>query len=72
MRRRVRAIVAAAGRPERDLELLAALLHRLEREPYAAPLLVRLRASLVTAGRAPSAAIRRLALLTDLLDARRN
>jgi hypothetical protein len=72
VRGRVRAIVAAAHRPERDLELLAALLSRIEREPFAAACLVRLRAALDTGGLAPSAAIRRLAFLTDLLEARRN
>jgi hypothetical protein len=55
-----------------DLELLAAVLERLEREPLGSPLLDRLHADLVTDGRRPSPAVRRLRLWVDLLDSRRN
>jgi hypothetical protein len=73
---RLRAIVrdadkAVAGHGP-DLELLAAVLERFEREPAAGPLLERLRADLLTDGQRPSQAVRRLRLWVDLLDSRRN
>ena len=55
-----------------DLELLAPVLERFEREPLAAPLLADLRGSLVADGRHPSQAVRHLRRLVDLFDSRRN
>ncbi len=55
-----------------DLDLLAAVLERFEREPLTTPLLADLRGSLMTEGKRPSEAIRRLRLLVDLFDSRRN
>ena len=73
---RLRAIVrdadsAVAGHGP-DLELLATVLERLEREPAGSPLLDRLRADLITDGWRPSQAVRRLRVWVDLLDSRRN
>jgi hypothetical protein len=56
----------------RDLDLLAAVLERFEREPLGSPLLARLHAELVTQGRRPSRAVRGLRVWVDLLDSRRN
>ena len=55
-----------------DLQLLAAVLERFEREPLASPLLAGLHAGMITEGRRPSRAVRRLRLWVDLLDSRRN
>ncbi len=71
-RRRFQAVVGAVELPGRDLELLAHLLERLEREVYQAPRLVELRAVLETRGAPASACIAQLRRLIDLLDARRN
>jgi hypothetical protein len=73
---RLRALVRAADRTVAghgpDLELLAAVLERFEREPAAFPLLDRLQADLITDGQRPSQAVRRLRVWVDLLDSRRN
>ena len=55
-----------------DLDLLGAVLARFEREPLTAPRLAALRQGLLTEGRRPSEAIRRLRRLVDLFDSRRN
>jgi hypothetical protein len=55
-----------------DLDLLAAVLERFEREPLTTPLLASLRGTLLTQGRRPSEAIARLRRLVDLFDSRRN
>jgi hypothetical protein len=55
-----------------DLEMLAAVLERFEREPLTSPLLARLQAEIVTRGRRPSQVVRRLRVLVDLFDSRRN
>ncbi len=73
---RLRAIVRAADSAVAghgpDLDLLAAVLERLEREPAGSPLLDRLRTDLVTEGWRPWQAVRRLRVWVDLLDSRRN
>jgi hypothetical protein len=69
---RVEHTIGAGDRPGRDLNLLAQLLASLERQAFAAPWLVALRAKLDTDGRAPSVQIRRLARWQDLLESRRN
>jgi hypothetical protein len=72
LRARVRAADRAVAGHGPDLELLAAVLERFEREPAGSPLLDRLRVDLVTDGRPPSRAVRRLRVWVDLLDSRRN
>ena len=69
---RVEQTLRAAQRPGRDLALLGAVLARLERERFTAPLLVSLRASLDSDGVSPSAQVRRLARLQEYLDSRLN
>ncbi|HXV35554.1 MAG TPA: DNA mismatch repair protein MutS [Myxococcota bacterium] len=71
-RRRVQAVVGGVDLPGRDLELLAQLLARLEREPHRAERLEALHAALQTDGARASDCIARLRRWIDLLDARRN
>jgi DNA mismatch repair ATPase MutS len=59
-------------RPGGELRSLAALLERLEREPFAAPRLRQLAAELGVDGHLPSDQLRRLARLVDLAESRRN
>ena len=61
------AIISAVERPSRDLNLLAGILARLEREPLASPRLVALRAKLDTEGLPPSKQIARLSKLIEIL-----
>ncbi len=70
--RKVRAVLTDVNRRTHDLVLLSELLRRLEREPFQAPLLRRLRAAMEVEGTPASSRIRRLARLLHLLDARRN
>jgi hypothetical protein len=70
--RRVRAVLADVDRRTHDLLLLSELLRRLEREPFEAPILRRLRAAMDAEGTLASSRIRRLASLLHLLDTRRN
>jgi hypothetical protein len=70
--RRVRAVLAQLERRAHELELLAGMLARLERESFAAPELVRARAALDVAGRPASARIERLRRWVVTLEARRN
>jgi MutS domain V len=72
LRERVRDAERAVAGHGPDLELLATVLERFEREPLTSPLLVELRDDLTSAGRRPSQAVRRLRLLVDLFDSRRN
>ncbi len=69
---RVRQVLGPVERRARDLAVLAGLLERLEREPYAAPRLKHLRAELDAAGAPPSRRIRQLFLLLDRLEWKRN
>jgi hypothetical protein len=55
-----------------DLELLAAVLDRFEREPLGELEVPRLQAAMTTDGVRPSRAVRRLRLWVDLFDSRRN
>jgi len=55
-----------------DLEVLAAVLERFEREPLASPRLAQLSAEMTTAGLRPSRAVASLRRRVDLLDSRRN
>ncbi|MCP3982753.1 MAG: DNA mismatch repair protein MutS [bacterium] len=72
IRRRVQATVKAVDGPTRDLDLLARLLERFEREPANSPRLVELHRAIATEGLPPSAQIARLHRYVELLDARRN
>ncbi|HEX6209798.1 MAG TPA: DNA mismatch repair protein MutS [Methylomirabilota bacterium] len=69
---RVRDTDRAVAGHGHDLDLLAAVLDRFEREPLTSPLLAALRGALTTGGRRPSEAIGRLRRLVDLFDSRRN
>jgi hypothetical protein len=71
-RHRVSQVISGVEEPKRELELLAQVLARLEREPSSAPRLVELRAALDTEGHPPSQQIAQLNRLIDLLDAQRN
>jgi MutS domain V len=72
MRKHVQAADSAVAGHGPDLELLAAVLQRFERETAGSPLLGQLQGDLVTAGKRPSQAIRRLRVWVDLFDSRRN
>ncbi len=70
--KRVKRVLLTVDQPARDLSLLSALLARLERETFQAPLLQRLSAEIHREGRPPSARIAHLQTLQSWLDARRN
>ena len=72
VRRRVVHVVHTVQRPGRDLRLLAQILAHLERQRFASPHLIHLRAALDTNGSPPSAQIARLHRFIHLLDARQN
>ncbi|MSO81761.1 MAG: DNA mismatch repair protein MutS [Acidobacteria bacterium] len=72
-RRRVQQALHAAGAPARDLDVLAHVLDRLEREDFKAPRLTALRHQLDTPAAVPtSGAIRRLHWLVELHDWQHN
>ena len=70
--RAVSAVISAVERPSRDLNLLAEILARLEREPVASPKLAALRARLDTEGLPPSKQIEKLNKLLEILDWTKN
>jgi MutS domain V len=72
LRARVRSAETAVTGHGPDLDLIAAILERFEREPLDSPLLARLRADLISDGRRPSQVVRRLRGWVNALDARRN
>ena len=72
LRSRVLRALHAAGSPARDLDILAHVLERLERQDFHATPLVALRRSLDTSGLPASAAIRRLHRLVELHDWQHN
>jgi hypothetical protein len=72
LRARVQEAERAVAGHGPDLEVLAAVLGRLEREPFVSPLLVRLHGGLAAGDRRPSSVVRRLRVLVDLFDSRRN
>ena len=72
LRSRVLRSLHAAGSPARDLDILAHVLERLERQDFHAAPLVALRRSLDTSGVPASAAIRRLHRLVELHDWQHN
>jgi hypothetical protein len=65
-------IAASMETPARELELLALLLKRLERETFTSPALIRLRHSLEAEGKPASRRIERLTLLVHHFDSTRN
>jgi len=65
-------VLHAIETPEHDLALLSGLLARIERESFAAPLLVDLRAALLAGGGAPSRRIARLRSLVSWSDSTHN
>lgn len=71
-RGRVHRVTAAIDRAAAELEVLATVLARFEREPARSARLADLRARLIVGGRPASAQIRELARLVQWLDARRN
>jgi hypothetical protein len=72
LRKQVGRVVNGMERPMQDLTLLAQVLSRLEREPFAAPGLVRLAQALTAEGLTASRQIAKLDRLRVLLDSRRN
>ncbi len=72
LRARVRATVRSVDRLSRELEVLAALLTRLEHAPCETPLLRELHAAFATDGPPPSASIARLQRLIELLEVPHN
>jgi MutS domain V len=71
-RHAVHDVAHGVERREHELEVLAEFLRRLEHEPFTSARLVRLTETLTSTGRLPSAEIRRLARLVDLLSSRDN
>ncbi len=71
-RHRVLHVLDAVERPGEDLDVLSAVLGRLEQEEFSSPLLARLRRALDSEGHPPSKEIGRLHRLIVLLDSRRN
>jgi hypothetical protein len=65
LRDRIAHVLGGVERPAAELEVLAAVLARLEREPFAAPLLVGVRAPLLAGG---GAASRRIAALARAVE----
>jgi hypothetical protein len=71
-RRKVDECLSNIQMPSRYLKDLSQIIEKLEREPWQAQFLVDLRKLLEVEGLLPSAQIRRLTLLIDWLDSRRN
>jgi len=72
LRSRVVAVVSAVERPGRDLELLARVLGRFERERFESTRLQELRSALDSEGSPPSTRVAALARLVDRMNWRRN
>lgn len=71
-RKRVHDVVHAVEERERELEVLAALIDRIEQNPFESALLQKLRAELQATGRSPADEIRHLARLVDILSSGHN
>jgi hypothetical protein len=71
-RRPIGEILHAVEAPEHDLALLAALLERIEREPFTSPPLSAIRQMLVTGGVPPSKRIAQLRTIVSWLDSTHN
>jgi hypothetical protein len=64
--------IVAAEQFEDDLQLLAAVLHLIETNPFSSPRLIKLKSALSTAGVPPSHSIHKLRRLIESLESRRN
>jgi hypothetical protein len=71
-RQRVREVIEGVSEPGKDLEVLALLLARLEKEQWKSEKLRELRAAIDTENQPPSEAIRRLVRLIEWLNSRLN
>ena len=71
-RRAVHNVAHGVHRRSRDLDMLATMLERMEREDVASPRLKAVAAAWTTSGRPPSAEIARLARVVDILTSRDN
>jgi hypothetical protein len=71
-RERVHEVAHGVERREQELEVLGALMDRIERDPVTTPLLTRLRGELRATGRSPAAEVRQLARLVDFLSSGHN
>lgn len=72
LRGQISPILMSAAGAAGDLQLLAAVLARIEKEKFSAPYLVHLRQTLETDGEPPSVAVARLARLAQWIDSLRN
>ena len=72
LRGKIERVIESCGGASKDVQLLAEILERIEREEFTSPKLRGLRAMLNAKRKPPSAQIRRLRLLMDLLDSSRN
>jgi hypothetical protein len=72
LRRKMLAVTSSVDTPGKDLQLLAEVLERLERESFTSPHLIKLRNELNVAGLPPSRQIAKLRRLIELLDSARN
>jgi hypothetical protein len=71
-RKHVHEVAHGVEEREQELEVLADLMERIERDPVHTPLLTRLQGELRATGRSPAAEVRRLARLVDFLSSRHN
>jgi DNA mismatch repair ATPase MutS len=70
--KRVHEVAHGVEKREQELEVLAALMARIERDPVSTPLLTRLRDELHATGRPPALEIRHLARIVDVLSSGHN
>jgi hypothetical protein len=71
-RKRVHEVAHGVEEREQELEVLAALMARIERDPVSTPLLTKLRDELHATGHSPAVDIRRLARIVDILSSGHN
>jgi MutS domain V/MutS domain III len=71
-RKRVHQVAHGVEEREQELEVLADLMERIERDPVATPLLARLQNELRATGSSPAAEVRQLARLVDFLSSGHN
>ncbi len=71
-RARVHHVVHGVEAREQELEVLAALMARIERDPVTTPLLSKLQGDLRATGRSPAREVRHLARLVDILSSGHN
>ncbi len=71
-RRRVHEVIHSVEEREQELEVVASLIERIERDPVSSPQLKALQARFHTTGRSPAREIRRLARLVDIISSGHN